>query len=85
MTLSGSSSYRAEERRDDDEDNLRSRDRSPHRGRDRHELSSSTCQSSAGKQKLVFGFDKKLSPSDQKKGIQIKLGNVSVSKDQTMF
>lgn len=76
MTLSGSSSYRAEERRRDDEDDVRSRDRSPHRGRDRHEYSS-TGQSSGGKQKLVFGFDKKVSP-DQKKGIQIKLGSAMV-------
>lgn len=87
MTLSGSSSYRTEDRRrreddDDDEDRSRSRDRSPHRSYDRHDTSSSPYQSQSGKQKLAFGFDKKAAESESKKGgIQIKLGSGSaVSK-----
>lgn len=88
MTLSGSSSYRSEDRRrredDDDNDKSGSRDRSPHRSYDRHDTSSSSYQSQAGKQKLAFGFDKKASESESKKGgIQIKLGSgSSVSKIQ---
>ncbi|XP_011502929.1 PREDICTED: PEST proteolytic signal-containing nuclear protein-like isoform X2 [Ceratosolen solmsi marchali] len=77
LTLSGSSVYRAEDRRDDDDD-LRSRDRSPHKPHDQHELSSSSFQPRSGKQKLVFGFDKKATSSDPKKsGIQMKLGSGS--------
>lgn len=80
MTLSGSSSYRSEDRRrredDDEDDKSRSRDRSPHRAYDRHDMtSSSSYQSQSGKQKLAFGFDKKAPENDSKKGgIQIKLG-----------
>lgn len=71
MTLSGSSVYRAEDRRLDDRD----RDRSPLRSEERCE---SDNQSDAKRQKLTFGFGKKTS-NEQKKGIQIKLGSVSVS------
>lgn len=74
MTLSGSSVYRTEDRREDD----RGRDRSPLRA---EEHSDSDCdQSDTKKQKLAFGFGKKTSGNEQKKGIQIKLGSVSVSK-----
>lgn len=71
MTLSGSSVYRTEDRRGDD----RNRDRSPLRSEEH-------CESSDqpdGKKKLAFGFGKKTG-NEQKKGIQIKLGSVSVSK-----
>lgn len=87
LTLSGSSTYRAEgRRRDDDDDNdddQRSRDRSPVRSAyDRQDYSSGSYQPSSGKQKLAFGFDKKgAASSDPKKGsgIQMKLGGSSVS------
>lgn len=75
MTLSGSSVYRAEEGiREDD----RGRDRSPLRPEERCE-SVDYSQPDAKKQKLTFGFGKKTG-SEQKKGIQIKLGSTSVSK-----
>ncbi|OXU26870.1 PEST proteolytic signal-containing nuclear protein [Nasonia vitripennis] len=79
----GSSAYRGEDRdrRREDDDEPRSRDRSPHRPHDRHELSSSSYQPQSGKQKLVFGFDKKPPSNDSKKGgIQMKLGSGSTSK-----
>lgn len=75
MTLSGSSVYRTEDRREDD----RGRDRSPFRIEERCGIED--CDQSDGKkQKLVFGFGKKTSGNEQKKGIQIKLGSASVSK-----
>lgn len=61
--------YRAEDRRGDDRD----RDRSPLR-------SEKQCESDTKKQKLTFGFGKKAS-GEQKKGIQIKIGSTSVSKE----
>ncbi|KAK1119690.1 hypothetical protein K0M31_013109 [Melipona bicolor] len=67
----GSSVYRAEDSRGDD----RGRDRSPIRSDDRCEASN-LHQSDAKKQKLAFGFGKK-SGTEQKKGIQIKLGSTS--------
>ena len=74
MTLSGSSVYRTEDRREDD----RGRDRSPLRTEERS--STDDCdQLDAKKQKLAFGFGKKAG-NEQKKGIQIKLGSFSVSK-----
>lgn len=87
MTLSGSSAYRAEGRRRDDDDDddydQRSRDRSPlGSAYDRQHYSSGSFQTSSGKQKLAFGFDKKgTASSDPKKGsgIQMKLGGSSVS------
>jgi len=73
--LSGSSVYRTEDRREDD----RGRDRSPFRIEER--CDTEDCDQSDGKkQKLVFGFGKKTSGNEQKKGIQIKLGSASVSK-----
>lgn len=75
MTLSGSSVYRAEGIREDDRD----RDRSPLRPEERCE-SVDYSQPDAKKQKLTFGFGKKTTGSEQKKGIQIKLGSTSVSK-----
>ncbi|XP_031837660.1 PEST proteolytic signal-containing nuclear protein [Nomia melanderi] len=66
----GSSIYRAEDSRGDD----RGRDRSPLRSDDRD--ASSYNQSDAKKQKLTFAFGKK-SSTEQKKGIQIKLGSTS--------
>lgn len=72
MTLSGSSVYRTEDRRGDDKD--RDRDRSPLRSEEHCESS----DQSDGRKKLVFGFGKKTG-NEQKKGIQIKLGSVSVS------
>lgn len=74
MTLSGSSVYRAEDRRGDDRD----RDRSPLRSEE-HCDSDDSNQSDAKKQKLTFGFGKKAG-NEQKKGIQIKLGSSSVSE-----
>lgn len=74
MTLSGSSVYRAEDRRGDDRD----RDRSPLRSEE-HCDSDDSNQSDARKQKLTFGFGKKAG-NEQKKGIQIKLGSTSVSE-----
>lgn len=74
MTLSGSSVYRAEDRRGDDRD----RDRSPLRSPEEHFDSDDSNQSDK-KQKLTFGFGKKAG-SEQKKGIQIKLGSSSVSE-----
>lgn len=73
MTLSGSSVYRTEDRREDD----RGRDRSPLRSEERCDVDD-TDQSDVKKQKLAFGFGKKTG-NEQKKGIQIKLGSVSVS------
>jgi len=73
LTLSGSSVYRTEDRRDDDRD----RDRSPLRAEE-HRDTDDCDQSDAKKQKLMFGFGKKIG-NEQKKGIQIKLGSVSVS------
>lgn len=70
MTLSGSSVYRAEDMREDDRD----RDRSPLRPEEHCEYN----QPDTKKQKLTFGFGKKAG-SEQKKGIQIKLGSASVS------
>ncbi|XP_072764379.1 PEST proteolytic signal-containing nuclear protein [Anoplolepis gracilipes] len=67
----GSSVYRAKDRRGDDRD----RDRSPLRSEE-HCDSDDSNQSEAKKQKLAFGFGKKAG-SEQKKGIQIKLGSVS--------
>lgn len=79
MTLSGSSVYRTEDRREDD----RGRDRSPLRAEER--CDTDDCDpSDAKKQKLAFGFGKKTSGNEQKKGIQIKLGSVSVSKKFTL-
>ncbi|XP_071647273.1 PEST proteolytic signal-containing nuclear protein [Temnothorax longispinosus] len=70
----GSSVYRTVDRREDDRD----RDRSPLRAEER--CDTDDCdQSDARKQKLVFGFGKKTSGNEQKKGIQIKLGSVSKS------
>lgn len=60
----------------------RGRDRSPLRSRspdEEHCESVNYSQPDMKKQKLTFGFGKKTS-SDQKKGIQIKLGSASVSK-----
>lgn len=74
MTLSGSSVYRAEDRRGDDRD----RDRSPLRSEEQCDSDDSN-QSDARKQKLTFGFGKKAG-NEQKKGIQIKLGSTSVSE-----
>ncbi|XP_015108569.1 PEST proteolytic signal-containing nuclear protein [Diachasma alloeum] len=68
----GSSTYRAEDRRDKDDD----RDRSPLRSDDRRD-SPTYGQGESRKQKLTFGFGKKASTADQKKGIQIKLGATS--------
>lgn len=79
MTLSGSSVYRAEDLREDD----RGRDRSPLRPEERCE-SVNYNQPDVKKQKLAFGFGKKTS-SEQKKGIQIKLGSVSVSETFIFF
>lgn len=74
MTLSGSSVYRTEDRREDD----RGRDRSPLRSEERSDTND--CDPLDGKKhKLAFGFGKKTG-NEQKKGIQIKLGSVSVSK-----
>lgn len=67
----GSSVYRAEDSRGDD----RGRDRSPLRSQDRE--TSDYGQADAKKQKLAFGFGKKTTGSEQKKGIQIKLGSTS--------
>lgn len=75
MTLSGSSVYRAEGIREDD----RGRDRSPLRPDEERCESVDYSQPDAKKQKLTFGFGKKTG-SEQKKGIQIKLGSTSVSK-----
>ncbi|XP_014234390.1 PEST proteolytic signal-containing nuclear protein-like isoform X1 [Trichogramma pretiosum] len=75
----GSSAYRGEDRRREvEDDNSRTRDRSPHRSHDRYESSSGTDKSS-DKQKLAFGFDKKGASSEPKKsgGIQMKLGSSS--------
>jgi len=70
----GSSVYRTEDRREDD----RGRDRSPLRAEER--CDTDDCDpSDAKKQKLAFGFGKKTSGNEQKKGIQIKLGSVSKS------
>lgn len=74
MTLSGSSVYRTEDRREDD----RGRDRSPLRAEEHSD--SDGDQSNMKKQKLAFGFGKKMSGNEQKKGIQIKLGSASVSE-----
>lgn len=74
LTLSGSSVYRTEDRREDD----RGRDRSPLRTEEHSD--SDGDQSDTKKQKLAFGFGKKTTGNEQKKGIQIKLGSVSVSK-----
>jgi len=54
----------------------RDRDRSPLRSEERCD---SDNQLETKKQKLTFGFGKKTS-NDQKKGIQIKLGSISVSE-----
>lgn len=55
------------------------RDRSPLRTEER--CDTDDCdQLDAKKQKLTFGFGKKTSGNEQKKGIQIKLGSASVSK-----
>lgn len=56
----------------------RGRDRSPLRPEEPCE-SVNYNQPDAKKQKLTFGFGKKTG-SDQKKGIQIKLGSASVSR-----
>lgn len=77
MTLSGSSVYRTEDRREDD----RGRDRSPLRAEERSDTDDCD-QSDSKKQKLAFGFGKKTG-NEQKKGIQIKLGSASVSKTFT--
>ncbi|XP_011862002.1 PREDICTED: PEST proteolytic signal-containing nuclear protein-like isoform X2 [Vollenhovia emeryi] len=70
----GSSVYRTEDRREDD----RGRDRSPLRAEERSDTED--CDQSDGKkQKLAFGFGKKTSGNEQKKGIQIKLGSASKS------
>ncbi|XP_014477815.1 PREDICTED: PEST proteolytic signal-containing nuclear protein-like [Dinoponera quadriceps] len=69
----GSSVYRAEDLREDDRDG---RDRSPLRPEERCE-SVDYHQPDAKKQKLAFGFGKKTGGSEQKKGIQIKLGSAS--------
>ncbi|KMQ88447.1 pest proteolytic signal-containing nuclear, partial [Lasius niger] len=71
LTLSGSSVYRAEDKREDDRD----RDRSPLRSEE-HCDSDDSNQSDTKKQKLAFGFGKKAG-NEQKKGIQIKLGSAS--------
>ncbi|KYM76637.1 PEST proteolytic signal-containing nuclear protein [Atta colombica] len=77
LTLSGSSVYRTEDRREDD----RGRDRSPLRTEERS--STDDCdQLDAKKQKLAFGFGKKTG-NEQKKGIQIKLGSFSKSTAKT--
>ncbi|KAG5318569.1 PCNP protein, partial [Acromyrmex charruanus] len=77
LTLSGSSVYRTEDRREDDRD----RDRSPLRAEERS--STDDCdQLDAKKQKLAFGFGKKAG-NEQKKGIQIKLGSFSKSTAKT--
>lgn len=55
----------------------RDRDRSPLRSEERCD---SDNQSDTKKQKLTFGFGKKTSSTEQKKGIQIKLGSSSVSE-----
>ena len=73
LTLSGSSAYRAEGSREDD----RGRDRSPLRTDDRRDPPN-YIQNDIKKQKLTFGFGKKSTSSEQKKGIQIKLGEASV-------
>ncbi|KAF7997533.1 hypothetical protein HCN44_006104 [Aphidius gifuensis] len=70
LTLSGLSAYRGEEREDHE------RDRSPLRPDDRRE-SSRYAEADSRKQKLAFGFGKKSTTTDQKKGIQIKLGSTS--------
>lgn len=74
MTLSGSSAYKAEDGRKDE----RVRDRSPLRLDDRRE-SSNYSQNESRKQKLAFGFGKKPTSTDQRKGIQIKFGAPSVN------
>lgn len=56
----------------------RGRDRSPLRPEERCE-SVNYNQPDAKKQKLAFGFGKKVG-NEQKKGIQIKLGSASVSE-----
>lgn len=72
--MSGSSVYRTEDRREDD----KGRDRSPLRAEERSDTDD--CDQSDGKkQKLTFGFGKKIG-NEQKKGIQIKLGSASVSE-----
>ncbi|XP_018399482.1 PREDICTED: PEST proteolytic signal-containing nuclear protein-like isoform X2 [Cyphomyrmex costatus] len=78
LTLSGSSVYRTEDRREDDRrEDDRGRDRSPLRTEERS--NTDDCdQLDAKKQKLAFGFGKKAG-NEQKKGIQIKLGSVSKS------
>lgn len=55
----------------------RGRERSPLRP---EEQSESINRPDVKKQKLAFGFGKKTTSSEQKKGIQIKLGSASVSK-----
>lgn len=65
-----------EDRRGDDRD----RDRSPLRSEEHCESS----DQSDGKKKLAFGFGKKTG-NEQKKGIQIKLGSVSVSKKKIVL
>ncbi|XP_015524784.1 PEST proteolytic signal-containing nuclear protein [Neodiprion pinetum] len=67
----GSSAYRAADRRGDDWE----RDRSPLRDDVCNQTSSD--QTDHKKQKLTFGFGKKPLPTEQKKGIQIKLGSGS--------
>lgn len=81
MTLSGSSAYKAEDGRKDE----RVRDRSPLRLDDRRE-SSNYSQNESRKQKLAFGFGKKPTSTDQRKGIQIKFGAPSnpVAKPSTI-
>ncbi|KAK2576233.1 hypothetical protein KPH14_005602 [Odynerus spinipes] len=74
----GSSVYRAEDTRGDS----RGRDRSPLRSDD-HCESGNFGQGDAKKQKLTFGFGKRQTGADQKKGIQIKLGSVSHSATKT--
>lgn len=56
----------------------RDRDRSPLRSEERCDAVSCN-QPDSKKQKLAFGFGKRTG-SEQKKGIQIKLGSVSVSE-----
>lgn len=69
--MSGSSVYSAEDSREDE----RERERSPIRS-DEHD-SNSYGQGETKKQKLAFGLGKRTTGSEQKKGIQIKLGSTS--------